>query len=84
MFSSFLFFSYTYSWSVARVVTMAPNIKKLKVLSDHRDGTAAPDYPGTIDAAADLETGSFLTENQRNNNVNKKPAENPYLDEYRA
>lgn len=73
---------------------MAPNIKKVKMLREHKDGMGAgtPEYLGsTIDetANADLETGSFLTENQRNNNIDKPAAgtnhgNNPYLDEYRA
>jgi H+-transporting ATPase len=73
---------------------MAPNIKKVKMFRQHKDGTGAgaPEYLGpSIDEAtnADLESGSFLTENQRNNNVDK-PApgnnhgDNPYLDEYSA
>ncbi|KAI1842294.1 hypothetical protein JX265_009710 [Neoarthrinium moseri] len=58
----------------------------------HRDGMGAPDYLGpSIDETtnADLESGSFLTENQRNNNIDKPAGDNnhgdnPYLDEYRA
>ncbi|KAK9780598.1 putative Plasma membrane H+-ATPase [Seiridium cardinale] len=78
---------------------MAPNIKKVKMFRQHKNGTGAgtPEYLGpSIDetANADLESGSFLTETQRNNNVDKpasgKPVEtnnhgdNPYLDEYTA
>ena len=72
---------------------MAPNIKKLKVFSNHKDGMGGPDYiQANIDeVAADLETGSFLTEDQRNNHKGVEAGatkgaggENPYLDEYRA
>lgn len=73
---------------------MAPNIKKVKMFAQHKDGqgAGAPEYLGpSIDetANADLESGSFLTENQRNNNVDKSAGprndgNNPYLDEYTA
>lgn len=80
---------------------MAPNIKKVKMFRKHKDGqgAGAPEYHDhSIDETvnADLESGSFLTENQRNNQVDKPagPAgapgagsndgNNPYLDEYTA
>ncbi|ORY69794.1 plasma membrane H+-ATPase [Pseudomassariella vexata] len=49
---------------------------------------AAPDYNGN-EVDGDLESGSFLTENQRNNDTDRRPAgkndgNNPYLDEYTA
>lgn len=71
---------------------MAPNIKKVKMMKEHKDGmgTEAPDYlTQSIDEAAetDLESGSFLTERQRNNAGPAKPkagGDNPYMDEYKA
>lgn len=72
---------------------MAPNFKKMSVFSKHKDNTAAPGYVPTETEeteTADLESGSFLTETQRNNNVDgpatgdNKQGENPYLDEYKA
>ncbi|KAI6092518.1 plasma membrane H+-ATPase [Hypoxylon rubiginosum] len=67
---------------------MAPNFKKVKVFSSHKRGMAPPGYiDTTIDEVTDqdLEAGSFLSENQRNNTVdNNNHGDNPYLDEYRA
>ncbi|KAI0177707.1 plasma-membrane proton-efflux P-type ATPase [Pestalotiopsis sp. NC0098] len=80
---------------------MAPNIKKVKMFRKHKDGqgAGAPEYHDhSIDETvnADLESGSFLTESQRNNQVDKpagsagatgasnNDGNNPYLDEYTA
>jgi H+-transporting ATPase len=71
---------------------MAPNIKKVKMMKEHKDGMGAdaPGYTGpSIDeaATADLESGSFLSERQRDTAVGAKAkttGENPYMDEYKA
>lgn len=68
---------------------MAPNLKKLKGLGGHKSN---PEYSAAAnEEGADLESGSFLTENQRNNDpepktpVKQNPqGENPYMDEYKA
>ncbi|KAK6822774.1 hypothetical protein PG987_014319 [Apiospora arundinis] len=67
---------------------MAPNLKKLKGLGGHKSN---PEYTAAaMEEGADLESGSFLTENQRNNDVEPAPApknpqgENPYMDEYKS
>lgn len=67
---------------------MAPNFKKMKAFSSHQRGMAPPGYIDTTIEETndqDLEAGSFLTENQRNNTVEQgNSGDNPYLDEYRA
>lgn len=67
---------------------MAPNFRKIKAFGGHKRGAAPPGYIDTaIEEASDhdLEAGSFLTENTRNNTVeNNSQGDNPYLDEYRA
>ncbi|KAK8076558.1 plasma membrane ATPase [Apiospora phragmitis] len=69
---------------------MAPNLKKLKGLGGHKSN---PEYTAAaMEEGADLESGSFLTESQRNNDVGPSPetvkqnpqGENPYMDEYSA
>ncbi|OTB07936.1 hypothetical protein M426DRAFT_8151 [Hypoxylon sp. CI-4A] len=69
---------------------MAPNFKNIKVFSssNKQRGAAPPNYiDTTIEETSDqdLEAGSFLTENTRNNAVDtNNHGDNPYLDEYRA
>lgn len=68
---------------------MAPNLKKLKGLGGHKSN---PEYTAAnMEEGADLESGSFLTESQRNNDVGPEPTikqnpqdENPYMDEYKS
>jgi H+-transporting ATPase len=51
---------------------MAPNIKKVKMFRQQNNGQSAPEYTNSsMDSTvnADLESGSFLTESQRNNAV---------------
>ncbi|CAJ2509798.1 Uu.00g056980.m01.CDS01 [Anthostomella pinea] len=65
---------------------MAPNFEKVKLFSSHKKEMAPPGYIGkAIEEPTNLETGSFLTETQRNNNVDtNNHGDNPYLDRYRA
>ncbi|KAI8966791.1 plasma membrane H+-ATPase [Daldinia sp. FL1419] len=71
---------------------MAPSFRKLKAFSHHKEVAPAnyTDNDTELDGSSteqDLEAGSFLTESQRNNDVDvdkNNHGDNPYLDEYRA
>lgn len=57
-----------------------------KAKSNQQAATMQPGSSDSTVAEGDLESGSFLTESQRNNNVdnNNNHGDNPYLDEYTA
>ncbi|KAI1464728.1 plasma membrane H+-ATPase [Daldinia caldariorum] len=67
---------------------MVPNFKKIKAFGHKKEKTPSNYIDTALDGSSteqDLEAGSFLTETERNNIVDKNNhGDNPYLDEYKA